>query len=896
MKILEVREGFIKFESGKQISLSSFIQVNGVEKRYIAQVVQVKRSGESQIAYAKILFLYDGALQPYDRTLPTKDSEIIEFTFDIINKSLDSTQPIVVGKFIDNDINIPMDKTCFDKKMLISSDSSHSLTTILTNLQNQFLNLSNIVLIDMLGNLEFSGKTIAGQDFRLPLNTESLEFMYEDCLNDATSDSKVLIKEIFQDLSEYSKTVSFLPFKALKTIVDDMVDKSHIFKLLVLKNKLAKFDKQGYFAGNISESENLEKILNQKLAVIDLSKLDTIFQNRYLEVICSILEKQGGATQIFVNASNAINKRNLKNIITNERLSTVFVTHSKFKYINEIKTMFDNFIIEPSFVNNEIFKVYSTFLNSMPKETALIVGEGTNYIPLVSPIKLFEVQQIQSPVENETIEKSKEVCIEEITTIGDENTQVENIEAMENDSIEEVSAIETIDKKSEELIERISEEVEITKPTFNSIFTADEQEDEIEVSGVTAEDLDVVSEDENVNSLQVEDLEQAEFQNQEKEEHLIKESVQVEDSSINSSEDIDVISDDEIVEDESSDVDSEFLIEDTSEEDFEIVESTTSVNLENIADDNESFETSIVEDEILTNDVEPESLRSDNIVEEDSILEHDEAEIIEVSDELSMLTEDVTTEDSLVIEESISSSDKIEFADTALVEENTNVGFDEPELEVLPITDSTDSMEDFGEIVELDESELQEGDIIVELEDEESLSGEEILDKEIVEDVDKVFTTMKEDSISDSDLDFIDELNEESIAEEAFELDEIHSNDEIQPLEELPEFAPDEDSDDSFLEPLQEINVSNSVDDDKEILETRNASTPMVPLYEAEIPQEDIVTSDLIDQGDSVTHAKYGHGVVEKMIKYGTKTLYSINFDNIGRRLLDPTLTEIKKA
>ena len=56
-----------------------------------------------------------------------------------------------------------------------------------------------------------------------------------------------------------------------------------------------------------------------------------------------------------------------------------------------------------------------------------------------------------------------------------------------------------------------------------------------------------------------------------------------------------------------------------------------------------------------------------------------------------------------------------------------------------------------------------------------------------------------------------------------------------------------------------------------------------------------MVISDSIQQGDSVVHAKYGNGIVEKMIKYGTKTLYSINFENIGRRLLDPTLTEIKK-
>ena len=119
-----------------------------------------------------------------------------------------------------------------------------------------------------------------------------LQFIFEDCLNDATSESKSLIKEIFQDLSDYSKTVPFLPFGALKTIIDDMVDKSHIFKLLVLKNKLAKFDKLGYFAATAEEVSNLNKILASTNANIDLSKLDSNFQNRYLNVILSILEKQ----------------------------------------------------------------------------------------------------------------------------------------------------------------------------------------------------------------------------------------------------------------------------------------------------------------------------------------------------------------------------------------------------------------------------------------------------------------------------------------------------------------------------------------------------------------------------------------------------------------------------
>ena len=42
--------------------------------------------------------------------------------------------------------------------------------------------------------------------------------MYQDCLNDATADSKSLIVEIFRDLAEYSRTVPFVPFEALKNI------------------------------------------------------------------------------------------------------------------------------------------------------------------------------------------------------------------------------------------------------------------------------------------------------------------------------------------------------------------------------------------------------------------------------------------------------------------------------------------------------------------------------------------------------------------------------------------------------------------------------------------------------------------------------------------------------
>ena len=42
--------------------------------------------------------------------------------------------------------------------------------------------------------------------------------------------------------------------------------------------------------------------------------------------------------QLFVECSNSVNKKNLKSILKSEAYSSVLITHSKFKYLNDIKS------------------------------------------------------------------------------------------------------------------------------------------------------------------------------------------------------------------------------------------------------------------------------------------------------------------------------------------------------------------------------------------------------------------------------------------------------------------------------------------------------------------------------------------------------------------------------
>lgn len=907
MKILEVRDGFIKFESDSSLCLSSFVQVSGVAKNYIAQIIQIKRSGINSIAVAKILFLYDGSLQPYDKTLPPDDAQIKDFTFNILNNSINASEPVIAGVMPDKDLNIIIDSSAFNKKMLMSIDDKDENNILIRNLTKQFNNLGkNVLIIDTLGVIN-AKKYTAGEDFKLPLDTASLAFMYQDCLNDATGDSKALIVEIFRDLAEYSKTVPFVPFEALKNIVDEMVDKSHVFKLLVLKNKLAKFDRLGYFAKDKNEVDKVQKILDTKCAIVDLSKLDSAFQNRYLAFLYEKLKGREDV-QVFLELSNTVSKKNLKNILE-DTVPTTFITHSRFKYLNDIKNLFDNFIITPSLTNNEIFKVYNTFLKAMSKGTYLIAGEAVNYIPLVSAARIIdeiipiarntvqeaEQQDMKAPEEEppaqqelaetseeeeapqtdekeeEIVSETQEVLLEETPDEAAEpeeneseitDSQIAEPEIVEPEIMDDIEAAQ--EASGEEVIEsRISkEEILANIAEKSDAVITDAAADLTPPSGNMFES-DEAEEDEDENFLEEEGVSQENFQSEDVNDEILEElSLEPEEA------------DENIPVENDLQIDGEPLTEAALDSDSNVLEE---ISLE----------------EAFDNDAETVEEIQDYIPEEDVSEEQEEVELVDET-ETEMLPEDEPlTEESLEDVESETEVEVPEEFDLELEEEDENTispeqlpDMDElrqdAETKVLPVSDESS---DFDEIIELDPDEADENDIVIDMtEDDENLEASENLDEQIVKDVDKVFTTRKDDDISDSDLDFIDELNsDDGVLEEVSDADSS--------LEELSEY-----DEVGVIREDSENTIELQNDKDDEILETRNSSTPIVPVYDADIPQEDMVVSDPIQQGDTVTHAKYGSGVVEKMIKYGNKTLFSINFDNIGRRLLDPTLTEIKKA
>ena len=274
-------------------------------------------------------------------------------------------------------------------------------------------------------------------------------------------------------------------------------------------------------------------------------------------------------------------------------------------------------------------------------------------------------------------------------------------------------------------------------------------------------------------------------------------------------------------------------------------------------------------------------------VQPEELLEDVQEQVVETSSE-EIIVDEVNTEliqeDSVVLDE----YEPVE----VLTDESEGLILEEHSQEVLSEVDEVDSenlvVEDAVLLPEADfELELEEDTILLEEDSEEVLepivekSPEELLDEEIKRDVDKVYMAAAPDDsdvLSEDDLDFIEELVETDeliVEEEPFALEEF-----VEPQEEL--------------QPVQE--EQDVLVEDIPFVPIKNTATPAVPIYSAEIPDEALVQSDPVQQGDRVIHVKFGIGVVEKIFSYGTKNFCSINFENIGRKVLDPNVTELKKA
>ena len=334
----------------------------------------------------------------------------------------------------------------------------------------------------------------------------------------------------------------------------------------------------------------------------------------------------------------------------------------------------------------------------------------------------------------------------------------------------------------------------------------------------------------------------------------------------------------------------------TNEEDFQ----NANDNYLDLATTETEYETEVVENplENFITEPQPTEIPSSQSIED---LQQDQYEILEEEkDNNSNIVPD--SKEDIVETPSSQTSEELNISESENLQDSLSTQQEEVETEgnSTDITISAMNTETFAEPTEDINNTLSDF----------SAQEKKVDEEQIIKDVDDILYNKKdinedippledEEEITEDDLNLIDNLNNPIPAAEGEEttlnIEPVIVEDEQ--LEAASEASDQSESDEisqipNMNEQMQEEETTNE-DFQPAITEDEDSQT-VVPVYPAnDIPQDS--TGEIFNPGDQVSHPKYGNGVVEKMIKYGNKVLCSINFENIGRRLLDPAISEITK-
>ena len=334
----------------------------------------------------------------------------------------------------------------------------------------------------------------------------------------------------------------------------------------------------------------------------------------------------------------------------------------------------------------------------------------------------------------------------------------------------------------------------------------------------------------------------------------------------------------------------------TNEEDFQ----NANDNYLDLATTETEYETEVVENplENFITEPQPTEIPSSQSIED---LQQDQYEILEEEkDNNSDIVPD--SKEDIVETPSSQTSEELNISESENLQDSLSTQQEEVETEEnsTDITISAMNTETFAEPTEDINNTLSDF----------SAQEKKVDEEQIIKDVDDILYNKKdinedippledEEEITEDDLNLIDNLNNPIPAAEGEEttlnIEPVIVEDEQ--LEAASEASDQSESDEisqipNMNEQMQEEETTNE-DFQPAITEDEDSQT-VVPVYPAnDIPQDS--TGEIFNPGDQVSHPKYGNGVVEKMIKYGNKVLCSINFENIGRRLLDPAISEITK-
>ncbi len=397
MRIFEVKNNLIKlfFEKNEKLFLAGFLMIKDTRETYIAQIMHMETNKNGNIAIARLIYNVtpDGNLVNFEGTVPSNNSVIGLLDLEEIVKLLEGENSFLLGELAQDSIPLKLDFNFIKNKLLIISENQDNSDVMIRKLNDISKTFNKrTVIIDTVGTYDKTGGTlVAGRNFKLPVNYETLGFISEKGIDYKTLESKAIIQETFLELQYYVKTIEnqYIPVNSLVDILEAQYKSSKMVELVLIKNALLKYQEKGILATSKKDFINLNKsLIENSTTLIDLSNIDEDVQREYISFVYNKISKMNEEVIVFVNIGNRnSDKKLLKQMYFTKNISTVAVLSYSYKYLNELKKISKNMILFTPTAIQDDFDAYNTFLNKLAKWEYIVYGQETQYLPLIVSLK-----------------------------------------------------------------------------------------------------------------------------------------------------------------------------------------------------------------------------------------------------------------------------------------------------------------------------------------------------------------------------------------------------------------------------------------------------------------------------------------------------------------------------
>lgn len=185
MRILEIKNSLVKisYEVEDNLALSGFAIIEDSNTPYVAQVVNLKAENGKNFAVLKLLFTFntDGVLKPYNGTIPSLNADITALPASELLSILPLDNPVYLGLVAQQELPFKLDASVLQSNLLICSNNVDNTSKILSNILPQMVEIGKkTVLLDVNGDFSSEENFIFGRNFKLPLNAQFLDFIFEN--------------------------------------------------------------------------------------------------------------------------------------------------------------------------------------------------------------------------------------------------------------------------------------------------------------------------------------------------------------------------------------------------------------------------------------------------------------------------------------------------------------------------------------------------------------------------------------------------------------------------------------------------------------------------------------------------------------------------------------------